>query len=356
MIISGRTYVKRDHGSSPCEKPSLVLSSLVILDSPMDGSPRQYINGRLPSANAKFSPHLDSTQETTSSSSVIMSISPITKHEHYYVPDGNVVFLAERTHFRVHRSFFERESMFFRTFFAHPGDGEPDDGSEDKPYKLDVQSDDFAEFVGVWYKQDYTHSRSKEAWLVVLQLATRWEFPQVRKLAISQLEALRLPPIEKIALYKKHEIDEDLLIPSYIDLCRSPTLPSPADGNLLTMETIINLLNARQRERESPTTSDEVLGSIIAESFGITHRPNRRVSNGPDAAVEARQPTIILQDPVRRVNNANRQAQEDPQTVRDLVSSVRLTDFNIGEEQAVALSIFLAVCLFYSTYLSVPFS
>ncbi|KIJ07134.1 hypothetical protein PAXINDRAFT_90896 [Paxillus involutus ATCC 200175] len=227
-----------------------------------------------------------------------MSIDQIVKHEHYYVDDGNVTFLAERTHFRVHKSFFERESEFFRNFFAHPGEDGPVDGSEDKPYRLDVRSDDFAEFVGVWYNQDYTYSRNKDAWLVILKLATRWEFPNVRKLAISKLEALRLPPVEKIALYKEHGIDHKLLIPSYIDLCRSPTLPSPADGDLLSMETIINLLNARERERESPTTSDEALGSMIEETFGL-------------------QPTIIVQEPIRRGNNAsaNGQPSQDTRTV-----------------------------------------
>jgi len=224
-----------------------------------------------------------------------MSIDQIVKHEHYYVDDGNVTFLAERTHFRVHKSFFERESEFFRNFFAHPGEDGPVDGSEDKPYRLDVRSDDFAEFVGVWYNQDYTYSRNKDAWLVILKLATRWEFPNVRKLAISKLEALRLPPVEKIALYKEHGIDHKLLIPSYIDLCRSPTLPSPADGDLLSMETIINLLNARERERESPTTSDEALGSMIEETFGL-------------------QPTIIVQEPIRRGNNASANGQPSQDT------------------------------------------
>ncbi|KIJ21065.1 hypothetical protein PAXINDRAFT_165856 [Paxillus involutus ATCC 200175] len=228
-----------------------------------------------------------------------MSIDQIVKHEQYYVDDGNVTFLVERTLFRVHKSFFERESEFFKTYFAHSREDEPgSDGSEAKPYKLNVGSEDFAEFVSVWYNQDYTSSRSKDAWLVILQLATRWEFPQVRKLAISKLEALRLPAVEKIALYKEHGIDHKLLIPSYIDLCRSPTLPSPADGDLLSMETIINLLNARERERESPTTSDEALGSMIEETFGLTS-----------------QPTITLRDPARRRNNANGQAPQDTPTV-----------------------------------------
>jgi len=243
-----------------------------------------------------------------------MSIDQIVKHEHYYVEDGNVTFLAERTHFRVHRSFFERESEFFRNFFAHPGEDGPVEGSEDKPYRLDVRSEDFAEFVSVWYNQDYTYSRNKDAWLVILRLANRWEFPQVRKLAISKLEALRLPPVEKIALYKEHGIDHKLLIPSYIDLCRSPTLPSPADGDLLSMETIINLLNARERERESPTTSDEALGSMIEETFGLTSQSNGRAPNGPDTATDSRDPTITLRDPARRRNNANGQAPQDTPT------------------------------------------
>jgi hypothetical protein len=147
----------------------------------------------------------------------------------------------------------------------------------------------------------YTYSRQgKNAWLTILQLANRWGFPEVRQLAIRQLEDLQLQPVEKISTYKKYNVDNELLLPSYMALCRSPTLPSPSDGQVLTMETVLKLADARERSLlsaaasgcASPTSasaSDEVLGSIVADLFGLTPRSNGatvgtggQAVNGPD--------------------------------------------------------------------------
>ena len=94
----------------------------------------------------------------------------------------------------------------------------------------------------------YTYANQpKDTWLVILTLATRWGFDSMRELAVRQLEGLTLGPIDKIALYKEHRIDGRLLIPSYIELCKSPTLPSPVDGQRLSMETVLRLAAARER-------------------------------------------------------------------------------------------------------------
>ncbi|KAF9228507.1 hypothetical protein BS17DRAFT_877718 [Gyrodon lividus] len=239
-------------------------------------------------------------------------VSQIMKHDEYYLKDGNITFLAEGTLFRVHKSFFERESEFFRTLFA-PSSKDSDEGSDVKPYTLDVQSIDFAQFLWVWYNQDYTYSRDKKAWLVTLRLATRWDFPKIRMLAIRQLEELKLQPVEKIAMYKEYKVDNDLLLPSYMALCRSPTLPSPSDGELLTMETVLKLANARERALldaaasgcESPTSasaSDEVLGSIIAELFGLTPQSNGGTTVGMrgQASSTSKVPTLQKPEPTRK--------------------------------------------------------
>ncbi|KAF9228488.1 hypothetical protein BS17DRAFT_341515 [Gyrodon lividus] len=221
--------------------------------------------------------------------STMSGISQITKHPQYYIRDGNVTFLAEGTSFRVHKSFFERESAFFRTLFTASEGEELGDGSDAKPYKLDgVKSEEFAQFLWVWYNPKYTYSRQgKNAWLIILHLASRWQFPEVRKLAIRQLEALQLQPVEKIATYKEYKVDNDLLLPSYMALCRSPTLPSPSDGETLTMETVLKIAHAREQSLlsaaadgcASPTSasaSDEVLASILADLFGLTPQSNGR--------------------------------------------------------------------------------
>lgn len=200
----------------------------------------------------------------------------ITKHHQYYLRDGNVAFVVEKHLFRVHRHFFERESEFFSHYFTTSGEA---DGTDDKPFALDVKSEDFAKFLWVWYNPRYRYGgQSKETWLVIITLATRWGFDSMRELAIRQLERYSMSPVDRIALYKEYQIDKKLLIPSYIDLCKSPTLPSPADAQRLQLETILRIADARERALlraaengcVSPTSSvleNDELARIISEVF-----------------------------------------------------------------------------------------
>ncbi|KAI5988173.1 hypothetical protein EDD15DRAFT_1388803 [Pisolithus albus] len=207
----------------------------------------------------------------------------ITKHHQYYLRDGNVAFVsrspftqAEKHLFRVHRHFFERESEFFSHYFTA---SEEADGTDNKPFVLDVKSEDFAKFLWVWYNPRYRYGgESKETWLAIITLATRWGFGSMRELAIRQLERFSMSPVDRIALYKEHNIDKKLLLPSYIDLCKSPTLPSPADAKRLQLETILRLADARERALlraaehgcVSPTSSvleNDELATIISQVF-----------------------------------------------------------------------------------------
>ncbi|KAI6113526.1 hypothetical protein EV401DRAFT_2074391 [Pisolithus croceorrhizus] len=200
----------------------------------------------------------------------------ITKHNQYYIRDGNVVFVAEKQLFRVHRHFFERESEFFSHYFITSGEA---DGTDNKPFVLDVKSEDFAKFLWVWYNPQYRYGgQPKETWLAIITLATRWGFDSMRELAIRQLQRFPMSPVDRIALYKEYNIDKKLLIPSYVDLCKSPTLPSPADAQRLQLETVLRLADARERALLraaengclSPTSSvleDGELATIINDVF-----------------------------------------------------------------------------------------
>ncbi|KAI6046311.1 hypothetical protein EDC04DRAFT_1683113 [Pisolithus marmoratus] len=201
---------------------------------------------------------------------------PIAKHAEYYLQDGNVTFMVERRLFRVHRYFFERESEFFRNCFAT---SEECDGTDEKPYVLDIKSEDFAKFLWVWYNRHYRYEgQSRQTWLTILTLATRWGFISMRELAIHQLEHIAMGAVERIALYKEHKIDKRLLIPSYIELCKSPTLPSPDEADRLQLETVLRLAAARERALlraseqgcPSPTSAlleDDELVTIINDVF-----------------------------------------------------------------------------------------
>jgi hypothetical protein len=214
-----------------------------------------------------------------------LGVSSIKRHGDYYLRDGNICFLVENTVFRLHRYFFDRESKYFRDRLGPCSEG--GDGTPNRPYIIhDIKSDEFADFVWVWYNPAYSFSKQgKQKWLTILQLATLWEFGDIKQLAIRQLEKLKLDPIEKIITYKQYSVDSELLLPSYVSLCTSPTLPSPEEGRILTLETVLRIASARERVLlraselgcKTPTIGsapEEVVRAVVAEWFGLTPHPN----------------------------------------------------------------------------------
>lgn len=146
--------------------------------------------------------------------------------------------------------------------------------------------------------REYSYrQQTKENWLTILRLATRWRFDKIKELAIRELEFLELPPAERISIYNEHGIDGERLLASYVELCKSPTVPSEADARLLQMETLINVLQARedgQRKavemgHESPTSAcleDETLREIVSNLFkkGLNPRSSGASTGSGDQA------------------------------------------------------------------------
>ncbi|KAG8221237.1 hypothetical protein J3R82DRAFT_1399 [Butyriboletus roseoflavus] len=217
----------------------------------------------------------------------------VTNHPDYYLSDGSVSFLAGRTLFRVHKSFFERESEVFRNLFASAAKDDPEAGTDESPFALDVSPDEFEKLLWVWYDRDYSYRhQTKDNWVVILRLATRWEFSRIRELAVRELDALELPPAERISIYNEHGIDGERLLSPYVELCRSPTLPSEAEGHLMQMETLIQVLQAREDAHrkavelghESPTSAsleDDALKEIVSKHLEGSNPRSNGTSTGP---------------------------------------------------------------------------
>lgn len=137
-----------------------------------------------------------------------------------------------------------------------------------------------------------------------MRLATQWQFQEIRNLAIRQLERLDLQPIEKIAIYKRYNVNPELLLPSYITICRKERLPSPEEGKILSMETVLKLASAREQMLlsasesgcKTPTTAstpDDVTKAIIAKLFELTFHSSDHKASGDgsvDEVVTLKQP------------------------------------------------------------------
>ncbi|KAJ6590010.1 hypothetical protein DFH09DRAFT_909260, partial [Mycena vulgaris] len=171
----------------------------------------------------------------------------------YYIEGGDLHCLVENNLFRVHRYFFERESKFFKAQLAVPATpGGPRIGAtDDSAIMLDnVRSADFAKLLWVFYNPKYSlYESTVEDWSTILELAQRWEFAEVKSLAVRELEKLELPDIDRIVLYRKFAVDEAHLIPRYAALCERPELLTVEEGLRLGMEIVIPLSRARECAR-----------------------------------------------------------------------------------------------------------
>lgn len=234
-------------------------------------------------------------------------VSHLQHHPEFYLRDGNITFLVENTFFRVHRFFFERESQtFIQELVQAPQDGT----SDDSPLRVgDVTSDDFATLLWVWYSPKYRLDRkSSDNWLVVLELSTRWQFLEMRKLAVEQLQNLKMDPVEKIAIYNKYEIDRSLLLPEYKHLCTRKGQMSIEEGEKVGLLTVLAIHQARERAMRSAVANehrslshadindnDEELEQILRDVFNLNENSTTGSPLGADIQAQGQSnapPTI----------------------------------------------------------------
>ncbi|KAG2146303.1 hypothetical protein DEU56DRAFT_731744 [Suillus clintonianus] len=211
----------------------------------------------------------------------------IIQHKDYYLRGGDLNVLIGNHLYRIHSYFFYRESLVWRQKLdAPPDSGEHGSTDASAPYTLDdVKSEDFERFLWVIYNPQYSvYDAPVETWLSILNLAHRWNFCNIKDLAIRQIETLDIEPIEKIVAYHEYKINKTLLIPAYIAMCKREKPLSLAEGMTLGMETVLRVADARERARQqaaesgirSPTFDDfedVQMEDMVREVFGIPPKP-----------------------------------------------------------------------------------
>ncbi|KAF9059592.1 hypothetical protein BDP27DRAFT_1341197 [Rhodocollybia butyracea] len=167
---------------------------------------------------------------------------------------GDLYFQAGNGLFKVHRYFFERESPKFQEMLSRPPPtGQQPYGSLNNPVVLDVSSEEFQQFLWVFYNPAFSYEEANtDDWACILRLACKFRFPEVKQLAVRNLENIELDLVDRISLYQDSAADEDLLIPLYAQLCaRDRTLSLP-ETHKLGYETAVMVFQAREHLR-SPT-------------------------------------------------------------------------------------------------------
>ncbi|KAF5354944.1 hypothetical protein D9756_005645 [Leucocoprinus leucothites] len=206
----------------------------------------------------------------------------IIPYEKYCLPGGDLFLIVDHHSFRVHRYFFERESIYFKrmlTMPPSPGNKRPGASESSAILLDDVKVDEFARFLWVFYNPKYSlYHTSVAEWTTILSLAHRWSFAEVKALAVRELEKKYMPDIDRVIVYQDYEVDHDLLTPYYAALCERDEPITPAEGRRMGIDTALTIAQLREMARRSPVdyhfpTSATIRGDnlhpLVREMFGI---------------------------------------------------------------------------------------
>ncbi|KAF7289297.1 BTB domain-containing protein [Mycena indigotica] len=199
------------------------------------------------------------------------------EHPRFYFRDGNVIFKVEDTLYRVHRYFFDRDSVIFSSMFTlPPGAGQrPEGETPESPILLEgVKKLDFDRFLTILYPSNFltrdTHSAIE--WTSVLSLATRWDFVSLRTLAITKLAALTssISPAERIAIARAYDIQE-WLAPAFFTLCTRAEALTLAEGRCLGLDDSIRVGQVRQAIRYASNLNrhPDSIADFVQEMFAL---------------------------------------------------------------------------------------
>ncbi|KAF8911665.1 hypothetical protein CPB84DRAFT_1671992 [Gymnopilus junonius] len=206
------------------------------------------------------------------------------RHDEYYILGGDLCILAKHIHFRVHRYFFERESNWFRKQLVVPASpGAKPQGSDDSNAIIleDLTPAEFARFLWVFYNPKFSlYDAEVEDWSSILVLAQRWSFPEVKALAVRELEQKPMLDVKRIKLYHETDVDRNILIPRYAALIEREEPLTLTEGFDLGMETTLQIAQGREEARAArlpsgvrspltPTLKGADLHEVVRELFKI---------------------------------------------------------------------------------------
>ncbi|KZP11865.1 hypothetical protein FIBSPDRAFT_870886 [Athelia psychrophila] len=201
------------------------------------------------------------------------------RHPQYYFEDGNVVFRIEDTLYNVHRYFFARDSTHFRAILR--------DTDTSHPYVMsDVSCVDFDEFLAILYPTNFRQPTKKTTaqWTSILHLAAKWDFENIKLLAIDSLAANAIP-IDKIVLGRRYGITE-WLVGAYEAVCTRADPLTVEEGMKLGVEDVVRISAARQVYGTSKARHEsKYLAGDLGEIFRL-EQPSRGRPTSTDGKEE----------------------------------------------------------------------
>ncbi|KAJ7623704.1 hypothetical protein FB45DRAFT_752542 [Roridomyces roridus] len=217
------------------------------------------------------------------------NLESVKTHPKYDFTGGDLHVIAENTEFIIHRYFFERESAKFRSLLSSPSPGQPQQGSSKlTAIRLtEVTVKEFEKFLMVFYNPTYTLYPSTTAsdWALILALADSWQFAEVAKLAIRELEKSTMSAIERIVLYQRHglKLEAPELVVHYAEVGRRGFPLDLRESKMLALDTVVFLNQvmhavekAKSGEPTSPLSPTDNVALIkrVMEEINLKHAPS----------------------------------------------------------------------------------
>jgi len=158
-----------------------------------------------------------------------------------------MVIQTEDVLFNLWQITFLRHSAWFREQLKGPEVPPCNDGY---PMFLEgVKSSEFERLLWILYPQVIGKYRASTAedWVIILDLATRWEFQDVRELAITQLDGMKFDAVDKLEVMKKYKVDSQWGYSAITELCSRTHPLTVEEGRKLGIELSINICRIRER-------------------------------------------------------------------------------------------------------------
>ncbi|KAJ3505317.1 hypothetical protein NLJ89_g7484 [Agrocybe chaxingu] len=173
------------------------------------------------------------------------------RHDKYYIDGADLHVLVgrrDKTLFRVHGYFFSRESKAF--------DRKNKGQTDNDPVTLDdVSPEEFEKLLWVFYNPRYSiYEASIGDWTDILNLANKWSFPEVKELAVRELQKKpEIDLVNRVVLYRKFNVHPRHVVPLYAQLCSRPIPLSEQESNILGLEATLLIMTAREKLRSNPS-------------------------------------------------------------------------------------------------------
>jgi hypothetical protein len=162
------------------------------------------------------------------------------------------------------------------------------------------------------------YNASTEEWTSILRLAHRWEFVEVKSLALRELERLEIPPLQKIVIYHSYAIDRSLLRTAYTALTIRDEPITLEEGRELGLETVLQLARARELARAPP-------------SGGERSGHSQSLANVTGAGLDALIRDLFHLPPPDRTPDCHASAPHDETQLSTQTNGVSSTDANSGQ-------------------------